>query len=431
MELFHNHNNKNEKDFSTIFSTITDTERTDEIFKLQHDLSKLQQNVYLLSFYGTKGKINSKKIRKNLFPNNFLTEPNKKLKASKRDLKSIDYNSNKFRNSINNIIKQKNKDKKTNNIIESDINKNPINKMTKTSFPNKGSESSIFMTNINYKNQSKEDTSNNLHTLKTLNNTDYSMNLNNKDLFSKNKADNLPKLKKVTFSPISSSNENDTSFTKIKIGKKNINQRNNPSLNNKNKSITLDKEQFPKVTNNLIRSMKKESNDIKKRIYKGKEKFNLMEWYMKTRFKYAQYKFGIAEIQKYFMDLRAYGKPEEEEIEKRKTFYEHVEDIIDDIHVAQQKKEIEKLNRKYGIEYDKKKLYKKKDEDKDDKAAIQKKQMMELSKELQLIDKRRKNEKKKRQEIDDILFKSKQRVQAINSMDKKLPKNKRIDIDFL
>lgn len=429
MELFHN--NKNEKDFSTIFSTITDTERTDEIFKLQHDLSKLQQNVYLLSFYGSKGKINTKKIRKNLFPNNFLTEPNKRLKASKKDLKSIDYYSNKFRNSINSVTKPKNKDKKTINTIAKDINKNSINKMTKTSFPNKGSESSIFMTNINYKNQSREDTSNNLHTLNTLNNTGYSISLNNKDFFSKNKADNLPKLKRVNFSPISSSNENDASFTKIKIGKKNMTQRNIPLFNSKNKSITLDKEQFPKVTNNLIKSMKKESNDIKNRIYKGKEKFNLMEWYMKTRFKYAQYKYGIAEIQKYFMDLKAYGKPEEEEIEKRKTFYEHVEDIIDDIHVAQQKKEIEKLNRKYGVEYDKKKLYKKKDEDKENKADIQKKQMMELSKELQLIDKRRKNEKKKRQEIDDILFKSKQRVHAINSMDRKLPKNKRIDINFL
>ena len=429
MELFHN--NKNEKDFSTIFSTITDTERTNEIFKLQDDLSKLQQNVYLLSFYGSKGKINTKKIRKNLFPNNFLTEPNKRLKASKKDLKSIDYNSNKFRNSINSVTKPKNKDKKTINTIATDINKNSINKMAKTSFPNKGSESSIFMTNINYKNQSREDTSNNLHILNTLNNTGYSISLNNKDFFSKNKADNLPKLKRVNFSPISSSNENDASFTKIKIGKKNMTQRNIPLFNSKNKSITLDKEQFPKVTNNLIKSMKKENNDIKNRIYKGKEKFNLMEWYMKTRFKYAQYKFGIAEIQKYFMDLRAYGKPEEEEIEKRKTFYEHVEDIIDDIHVTQQKKEIEKLNRKYGVKYDKKKLYKKKDEGKENKAEIQKKQMMELSKELQLIDKRRKNEKKKRQEIDDILFKSKQRVQAINSMDRKLPKNKRIDINFL
>ena len=417
MELFHN--NKNEKDFSTIFSTITDTERTDEIFKLQNDLFKLQQNVYLLSFYGSKGKINNKKIRKNLFPHNFLTEPNKKLKASKRDLKSIDYNPNKFRNSI---IKPKNKDKKTINTIDTDINKNSINKMTKTSFPNKGSESSIFMTNINYKNQSREDTSNNLYTLNTLSNTGYSINLNNK-------ADNLPKLKRVNFSPISSSNENDASFTKTKIGKKNP-EKSIPLFNSKKKILTLDKEQFPKVTNNLIKSMKKESNDIKNRIYKGKEKFNLMEWYMKTRFKYAQYKFGIAEIQKYFMDLKAYGKPEEEEIEKRKTFYEHVEDIIDDIHVVQQKKEIEKLNRKYGVEYDKKKLYKKKDEDKENKAEIQKKQMMELSKELQLIDKRRKNEKKKRQEIDDILFKSKQRVQAINSMDRKLPKNKRIDINF-
>ena len=154
---------------------------------------------------------------------------------------------------------------------------------------------------------------------------------------------------------------------------------------------------------------------------------------MKTRFKYALYKYGIAEIQKYFMDIKAYGKPEEEEIEKRKTFYEHVEDIIDDIHAIKQQKELEKLNKKYGVKYDKKKLNKlnKKNEKEDDnKFVIQKKQMVELSKALQEIDKRQKKEKKKRQEIDDILFKCKQGIQSINSMDRKLPKNERKNIIF-
>ena len=141
---------------------------------------------------------------------------------------------------------------------------------------------------------------------------------------------------------------------------------------------------------------------------------------MKTRFKYAQYKYGIAEIQKYFMDLKAYGKPEEEEIEKRKTFYEHVEDIIDDIHMVQQQKETEKINKKYGIAQDKKKLLKSKKENNNNENP-QKKQRTELSKALQEIIKRQKKEKQKRQQIDDILFKCKQRVHSINCFDRKLP----------
>jgi len=171
----------------------------------------------------------------------------------------------------------------------------------------------------------------------------------------------------------------------------------------------------------MIKNLKKENNNIKKKIYKGMEKFNIMEWYMKTRFKYTQYKYGIAEIDKYFMDLKAYGKPEEEEIEKRKTFYEHVEDLIEDIHEVQQKKEIEKLNKKYGIEQNKKKIVKSK-KNKKEFNIPQQNQMIELSRALKEIEKRRKMEKQKRKEVDDILFKCKQRLHSINSFENKLPK---------
>ena len=143
---------------------------------------------------------------------------------------------------------------------------------------------------------------------------------------------------------------------------------------------------------------------------------------MKTKFKYAQYKYGIAEIQKYFMDIKAYGKPEEEEIEKRKTFFEHVEDVIDEIHDVQQQKQIEKLNKKYGIEQDKKKIIKSKKEPKEF-IDPKKKQMVELSKTLIDIKKRKKMEKKKRGQIDDILLKCRQRLHSIDSLEDKLTKN--------
>ena len=148
---------------------------------------------------------------------------------------------------------------------------------------------------------------------------------------------------------------------------------------------------------------------------------------MRTRFKYSQYKYGIAEIQKYFMDLKAFGKPEDEEIEKRKTFFEHVEDVIDEIHVSQQQKQIEKLNKKYGISQDKKKIIKSKKGEKEFNRP-QEKQMVELSKALQEIDKRMKKEKHKREQIDDILLKCQQRLHSINSFENKLPK-KEIELE--
>ena len=121
------------------------------------------------------------------------------------------------------------------------------------------------------------------------------------------------------------------------------------------------------------------------------------------------------------MAQQKYGKPEEEEIEKRKTFYEHVEDVIDDIHKVQQKKEIEKLNKKYGIDQDKKKIEKSK-KNKKEFNIPQQNQMVELSRALKEIEKRRKMEKQKRKEIEDILFKCKQSLYSINSFENKLPK---------
>ena len=374
-------NNKKGEEFSTIFSKIDEDEKTQRYSHLQNNLSKLQQSVYLLSFYGTKGQ---KKLRKKLITSPKIeTEPNLKSKASKKLLKTKDFMTDNSTHKTN-----ENQTNKTKHIT---------NEMTKTSFSNKSIKGNIFMTNANYIDKSKNQ-------IISLNNTNY----NSNNSYNNAKKVKLPNLKA------------NNSFTKINIENNNKNNiSRNKSLSNK-KNNSLNKEQFPQITNYMIKNMKKENNNIKNKIYKGIDKFNIMEWYMKTRFKYAQYKYGIAEIQKYFMDLKAYGKPEEEEIEKRKTFYEHVEDIIDDIHLVQQQKETEKINKKYGIAQDKKKLLKSKKENNNNDNP-QKKQRTELSKALQEIIKRQKKEKQKRQQIDDILFKCKQRVHSINCFDKKLP----------
>ena len=64
--------------------------------------------------------------------------------------------------------------------------------------------------------------------------------------------------------------------------------------------------------------------------------------------KLARWKFGIAEIEKYFVDLKAYGKPEEEELLKRKTFYDIVEELIDDIKQAEEEKKLNNIKNKYN-----------------------------------------------------------------------------------
>ena len=389
-----NLNHKN-NDFSTIFSRIHITKKNHRYSHFQNNLSELQQNVTLLKFYATKGNL-SKKNKIMSSPKPFQTEEINKAKTLKKLIKnSIIFNSKALSESRN-----KSKNNKEDMIkIDKSPNESLLN--------NNNHTKKLFMTNLDHKSKNKK---NNLNA--------PNISYKNNNTISNDKFNVLPPLNRTNFNPNSS---NDISF--LRTSKNDQNNFSKSKSSTHNKSNTIEKEKFPKV-NLMIKDMKKENNTLKNKINKGIEKFNIMEWYMRTRFKYTEYKYGIAEIDKYFMDLKAYGKPEEEEIEKRKTFYEHVEDVIDDIHQVQQQKEIEKLNKKYGINQDKKNITKSK-KGKKEFNPPQQKQMIELSRALKEIEKRKKKEKNCREEIGDILEKCKQRLHSINSFEKKLPKNER------
>ena len=411
-------NGQNEEDYSNVFSRISGNKKMGNISQLKNNLSDLQQSVSLLKYYATRGKITSKNKKiKILSPIKNQTEQkiintNTKTKSNRGILKNI-------RSNIDLDIISKNSENMKRTKVK--ISQPSTNENTKTQFPNikkadkEESNKNLFNTNIDYK-ENKNDI------IKIITSTNYK----NSESNSSPKNNNiLPLISQTNFTtkdnsvikPTKSKNFNSDSIN---------NSNDNSIIDPKNKSSSLnksksfDKEYFAKVYDRMIKNVKRDNNNIKKKIYRGIEKFNIMEWYMKTRFKYAEYKYGIAEVQKYFMDLKAYGKPEEEEIDKRKTFYEHVEDIIDDIHSIQQKKQMEKLNKKYGIEHDKKKLVSRKE--KSEYINPHKKKMIEVSRALQQINKRKKLERKKREEIENILFKCKHRMHSIDSFESKLPK---------
>ena len=415
-------NNKKGKDYASIFSKIKDKEsqKKEHYSEFQDNLSKLEHSVSLLIYYETKTKVNPKKIKKKYFsiPKVFQTEPNHRAKVSKRIIKSIDLELN--------LTKTNNNEGNNLNTIS---HNNPMKVSSLTHFNNNKTKKKLFMTHPNYKNKKGNSkiitsTTNDItnksknETLQTLPPVQDKNNINSNGDENSNNNNN----------PTYSTLENTFLKTKVKKNdKKNkifiSSMKINPKVKSLNKKPSIETEKFPKVANYMIRSVKKENNNIRKAIHTGMDRFNIMDWYMQTRFKYAQYKFGIAEIQKYFMDLKAYGKPEEEEIEKRKTFYEHVEDIIQEIHEIKEMKEFEKLNKKYGIEQDKKKLAKSNKEQKENDDQ-QQKQMVELSRALQQIAKRQKKEKQRRDQIDAILFKCKQSIHSIYNFDKKFPSNK-------
>jgi hypothetical protein len=388
-----NLNHKN-NDFSTIFSRIHITKKNHRYSHFQNNLSELQQNVTLLKFYATKGNL-SKKNKIMPSPKPLQTEEINRAKTIKKLIKNNINIGNKALSESRNKSKNNKEDMKK---IDKSSNESQLNN-------SKNTKNKIFMTNFDHKSKSK-------------NNNKIAPNISYKNNYtiSNDKSNLLPPLSRTNFNPNFS---NDISYLRTSKKDEKSSSKNKSSTHNKSK--TLEKEEFPKV-NSMIKDMKKENNTIKKKLNKGIEKFNIMEWYMRTRFKYTEYKYGIAEIDKYFMDLKAYGKPEEDEIEKRKTFYQHVEDVIDDIHQVQQQKEIEKLNKKYGIDQDNKKITKSK-KGKKEFNLPQQKQMVELSRALKEIAKRKKKEKNSREEIGEILEKCKQRLHSINSFEKKLPKN--------
>ena len=409
--------NQNEEDYSNVFSQISGNKKMGNIYQLKNNLSDLKQSVSLLKYYATRGKLNSKNKKiKILSPIKNQTEQkivntNTKTKPTRGILKNI-------RSNMDLDIKLKNSENMKKQRVK--ISQPSTNENTRTQFPNvkiadkeESNNKKLFNTNIDYKENKKNDI------IKITTSTTYK----NSEANSRPKNNNiLPLISQTNFT------SKDISIIKPKHSKNNNNDSFNNSNNisfiesrNKssslNKSKSFDKEYFAKVYDCMIKNVKRDNNNLKKKIYRGIEKFNIMEWYMKTKFKYAEYKYGIAEVQKYFMDLKAYGKPEEEEIDKRKTFYEHVEDIIDDIHLIQQKKKMEKLNKKYGIEHDKKKLASRKE--KSEYINPHKKKMIEVSRALQQINKRKKMEKKSREQIENILFKCKHRMHSIDSFESK------------
>ena len=125
------------------------------------------------------------------------------------------------------------------------------------------------------------------------------------------------------------------------------------------------------------------------------------------------------------------GKPEEVELLKRKTFYDYVEDLVDDIKKTKEEKELKTIENKYGINSGEKNKFgdvkkeKEKGENNDINAvenAINKKR--ELSEALKKVKKRRIKEDEKRKIIERIIFESDTRRKAINNSTNKLKHQK-------
>ena len=229
----------------------------------------------------------------------------------------------------------------------------------------------------------------------------------------------------LTENSLESINENDD-IDKDKINKnKNINLTLDAERSNtqKRKKITKINKHLrnifgsnsPEDANNsqmkkLVNKFRQIDINLKNRLFY----YELEKWIMSSKFKYAQWRFGIADINKYFIDMKEYGQKEEKELEMRKSFYEKVNLVINELKEEKEKRELQNIENKYGIkiENEEKNVIKDNEYWNGDKASNKKEEMCKV---LKLIKRRKIKEKKQRNLIEDIMFQCKKGINNIKN----------------
>jgi len=161
---------------------------------------------------------------------------------------------------------------------------------------------------------------------------------------------------------------------------------------------------------NFIKRVKNLKNNINKKY----SEYELDKWIMNSKMKYAKWKFGINELEKYFMDVEEFGIKERNELEIRKSFYKKLNLLIDDLKEEQEMKRIREREKDYGINTKKeeKKLIKDNEYWIDEKALYK---MKEQNYFLKMAKKRKIREQRNREIIDNILLKCRQSAANINN----------------
>ena len=157
-------------------------------------------------------------------------------------------------------------------------------------------------------------------------------------------------------------------------------------------------------------------NNLKKILRKKNYEYELNKWIMSSKFKYAKWKFGINDLDKYFTDVEELGIKEKNELELRKSFYKKIDLLINQLREEKEIREIKEREKAYGIDINKEDSNKKVKDNEywfDDMA---KNKMVEQNIFLKKAKERKLKEQKNREIIDNILLKCKQRAFNINNM---------------
>ena len=316
--------------------------------------------------------------------------------------------------------KKNNKDKEIDNESidekseEKDENENKINKIN--------NQNEIFITNF-----SMNINNNDLKSDNILNR--YSEYIKNTEKYNGNKRYSQKKMLPPIKSKSSISNQttnqksniltSNTLSDKYSYINKMIEEENKASNNNnKNKEnlisyikteSSVKNSNIMKLNEEIVLKMIKRNKLIINNIKNVKNNLEEANIDFETKYKYINWKYGIADMNKYFIDIQSYRKNEEELINKRKSFYDRLDDVIDDIKKRRHTKKMDKISKQFGINL-------KNDEDKNviveesDKILFKN---IEVKNSLKELYQRQKIEKEKREKIRGILERCKEKFNNI------------------
>ena len=414
---------------SNIFSKLSRTEKNKQYINLQSNLNTLSKDVRLLIDYAKsdfekkKNKSSNKdyQYKQFLARSNFLLQKNRNKRFTSI-LNILNNYINLNQAKLDALAKKKGKFKKNKIKI---INKSKEDNLLKKYKINKSSDlNTLPLIKSNVLNKSSEAKEKNIYI------TEMTTSINNKTNSPKNSSifltennenqDTIPKLHYDEFIlPNNNIDINDNSSTK-KLTK---------TINNKCTKNLINRYELIKKTEKIEKLIKENNLKIKNRIHYKIAEQNLVDWIIKSKLKFARWKFGIPEIEKYFVDLNAFGKREEQELLKRKTFYDSVEEIIGEIKQKEEERDKQEIMDEYNK--DEKNYLNRKDikgnKEYDGNINANDNVMnkhFEASKVLKKIKLRKLNEERTRRIINKILEDTELTRKAINSSTDKLFDNK-------
>ena len=181
----------------------------------------------------------------------------------------------------------------------------------------------------------------------------------------------------------------------------------NPLIIKKNRFLTIDED----VALNMIKKQQK----IVKKINNVRANFENINVFFEAKYKYLNWKYGLADVNKYFIDIDTYKKDPQDLINNKKSFYDRLDDMVDKINEEKEKKDMENIKKQYGININKKKdnvdYDKGENADEYDKLFLKGRKIKNILRETY---QRKILEKKIRDKIKSILESSRDKINIIN-----------------